>query len=166
MTRNESEDSEGIKGALFDVVKETSELKPKQDGSDCSFLALFEDESKPININPPTKHFNLFVNQSSTDMFFMDPDDRNKITNKNYPYYAREAYPAINEKKSSVDRQLEGIFTAPEQVLLKSNDVLSASYQKSSELHNTHLQDFYEGQHYFIASEQKGTPSNLEKNGV
>ncbi|KAM9581136.1 regulator of DNA class I crossover intermediates 1 [Guaruba guarouba] len=163
MTRNESEDSEGIKDALFDVVKETSELKPKQDGSDCSFLALFEDESKPININPPTKHFNLFVNQSSTDLFFMDPDDRNEMTNKNYPYYAREAYPAINEKNSSLDRHLEGVFTAPGQVLLKSNNVLSASYEKSGELHNTHLQDCHEGQHYFIASEEKGTPPNLEK---
>ncbi|KAM4672050.1 regulator of DNA class I crossover intermediates 1 [Amazona ochrocephala] len=163
MTGNESEDRKGIKDALFDVVKETSELKPKQDGSDCSFLALFEDESKPININPPTKHFNLFVNQSSTDLFFMDPDDRKEMTNKNYPYYAREAYPAINDKESSVDRHLEGVFTAPEQVLLKSNTVLSASYEKSSELHNTHLQDCHEGQHYFIASEEKGTPSNLEK---
>ncbi|XP_061222220.1 uncharacterized protein C12orf40 homolog isoform X2 [Neopsephotus bourkii] len=163
MTKKESEGSEGIKDTLFDVVKETSELKPKQDGSDCSFLALFEDESKPININPPTKHFNLFVNQSSTDMFFMDPDDRNEMTNKNYPYYAREAYSANNEKKYSVGRHLEGIFTAPEQVLLKSNNVLRASCQKSSELHNTHLQDCHRGQHYFIASEEKGTPSNLEK---
>ncbi|XP_030904195.2 regulator of DNA class I crossover intermediates 1 [Melopsittacus undulatus] len=163
MIKNESEDSEGIKDTLFDVMKETSELKPKQDGSGCSFLALFEDECKPININPPTKHFNLFVNQSSTGMFFMDPDDRNEMTNKNYPYYAREAYPAINEKNRSVDRHLEGIFTAPEQVLLESNNVLSASDQKSSELHNTHLQDCHVGQHYFIASEEKGTSSNLEK---
>ncbi|XP_057273898.1 uncharacterized protein C12orf40 homolog [Pezoporus wallicus] len=163
MTKNESEDSEGIEDTLFDVVKETSELKPEQDGSDCSFLALFEDESKPININRPTKHFNPFVNRSSTGMFFMDPDDRHEMTNKNYPYYAREAYPAINENNNSVDRHLEGIFTAPEQVLLQSNNVLSASCQKSSDLHNTHLQDCHEGQHYFIASEEKGAPSNLEK---
>ncbi|XP_010021138.1 PREDICTED: uncharacterized protein C12orf40 homolog, partial [Nestor notabilis] len=163
ITRNESENSEGIKEALFDVVKENSEPKANQDGSDCSFMALFEDESQPIHINPPTKHFNPFVNQCSTDMFFTDPDDRKEMTNKNYPYYAREAYPAINEIKSSADSHLEGIYTAPEQVLPRSSNVSSANYEKSSGLHNIPLQDCQEGQHYFIPSERKGKSANLEK---
>ncbi|XP_074683860.1 regulator of DNA class I crossover intermediates 1 [Strix aluco] len=164
MTSNESENSEGIKESLFDVVKETAELKAPQDGSDCSFLTLFEDESQPIHNNPSTKHFNPFVNQSSTAIFFIDPDDRNQMTNRNYPYDTREAYPAINTKKSSVDRHLEGIFTAPKQVLLKSNNASSASYKNTSGLHKTHLQDCHEGQHCFIPSEKKEKPANLEKN--
>ncbi|XP_075347643.1 regulator of DNA class I crossover intermediates 1 [Mycteria americana] len=163
MTSNESENSEGIKEPLFDVVKETAELKAPQDGSNCSFLALFEDESQPIHNNPSTKYFNPFVNQSSTAIFLIDPDDRNQMTNRNYPYDTREAYPAINAKKSSVDRHLEGIFTAPEQVLLKSDNASSASYKKTSGLHKTHLQDCHEGQHYFMPSENKGKPANLEK---
>ncbi|XP_074757782.1 regulator of DNA class I crossover intermediates 1 [Athene noctua] len=164
MTSNESENSEGIKESLFDVVKETAELEAPQDGSDFSFLALFEDESKPIHNNPSTKHFNPFVNQSSTAIFFIDHDDRNQMTNRNYPYDTREAYPAINTKKSSVDRQLEGIFTAPGQVLLKSNNASSASYENTSGLHKTHLQDCHEGQQCFILSEKKEKPANLEKN--
>ncbi|KAM6146779.1 regulator of DNA class I crossover intermediates 1 [Phoenicopterus ruber ruber] len=164
MTSHESENSEGIKEPLFDVVKETAELKAPHDGSDCSFLALFEDESQPIHNNPSTKHFNPFVNQSSTAVFYIDPDDRNQMTNRNYPYDTREAYPVINAKKSSVDRHLEGIFTVPEQVLLKSNNASSASYKKTSGLHQTHLQDCHEGQHYFIPSEKKEKPANLEKN--
>ncbi|KAM6089772.1 regulator of DNA class I crossover intermediates 1 [Theristicus caerulescens] len=163
MTSNESENSEGIKEPLFDVVKEIAELKAPQDGSDCSFLALFEDENQPIHNNPSTKHFNPFVNQSSTAIFFIDPDDRNQMTNRNYPYDTREAYPAINAKKSSGDRHLEGIFTAPEQVLLNSNNASSASYKKTSGLHKTHLQDCHEGQHYFIPSENKEEPANLEQ---
>ncbi|XP_009697515.1 PREDICTED: uncharacterized protein C12orf40 homolog [Cariama cristata] len=163
MTSNESENSEGIKEPLFDVVKETVELKAPQDGSDCSFLGLFEDESKPIYNNPSTKHFNPFVNQSGTAIFFIDPDDRNQMTNSNYPYDTTEAYPAINAKKNSVDRHLEGIFTAPEHVLLKSNNASNASYMKTSGLHKTCLQDYHEGQHYFIPSEKKEKPANLEK---
>ncbi|XP_010121159.1 PREDICTED: uncharacterized protein C12orf40 homolog [Chlamydotis macqueenii] len=163
MTTNESENNEGIKEPLFDVVKETAELKAPQDESDCSFLALFEDESQLIHNNPPIKHFNPFVNQSSTAILFIDPDDRNQMTNRNYPYDTREAYPGINAKKSSVDRHLEGIFTAPEQVLSKNNDASSASYKKTSGLHKTHLQNCLEGQHYFIPSEKKENPANLEK---
>ncbi|XP_010579387.1 PREDICTED: uncharacterized protein C12orf40 homolog [Haliaeetus leucocephalus] len=163
MTSNESENSEGMKEPLFDVVKETAELKPPEDGSDFSFLALFEDESQLTYNNPSTKHFNPVVNQSSTAIFFIDPDDRNQMTNRNYPYYSREDYSAMNAKKSSVDRHLEGIFTAPEQVLLKSNNASNASYKKTSELHKTHLQDSHEGQHYFIPSEKKEKTANLEK---
>ncbi|XP_074937444.1 regulator of DNA class I crossover intermediates 1 [Phalacrocorax aristotelis] len=163
MTSNESENSEGIKELLFDVVKETAEQKAPQDGSDCSFLALFEDESQPIHNNPSTMHFNPFVNQSSTAVFFIDPDDGKQMTNRNYPYDTRETYPAINAEKSSVDRHLEGIFTAPEQVLLKGNNASSASYKKTSELHKTHLQDCHERQHYFIPSENKEKPANLDK---
>ncbi|XP_075598953.1 regulator of DNA class I crossover intermediates 1 [Balearica regulorum gibbericeps] len=160
MTSNESENSEGLKEPLFDAVKEAAELRAPQDGSDCSFLALFEDESQPIHNNPSTKHFNPFVNQSSTAIFFIDPDDRNQMTNRNYRYNTREAYPAINAKTSSVDRHLEGIFTAPEQVLLQSNNASSASYKKTSGLHKTHVQDCHERQHYFIPSEK---PANLDK---
>ncbi|XP_009461148.1 PREDICTED: uncharacterized protein C12orf40 homolog [Nipponia nippon] len=163
MTSNESENSEGIKEPLFDVVKEIAELKAPQDGSDCSFLALFEEESQPIHNNRSTKHFNPFVNRSSTAIFFIDPDDRNQMTNRNYPYDTREAYPAINAQKSSVDRHLKGIFTAPEQGLLKSNNASNASYKTTSRLHKTHLQDCHEGQHYFIPSENKEKPANLEQ---
>ncbi|XP_032852147.2 uncharacterized protein C12orf40 homolog [Tyto alba] len=163
MTSNESENSEGIKEPLFGVVKETAELKAPQDGSDCSFLALFEDESQSIHNNPSTKYFNPFVNQSNTAIFFIDPDDEDQMTNRNYPYDTREAYPAINAKKNFVDRHLEGIFTAPEQVLFKSNAASSASYEKTSGLHETHLQDCHEGQQYFIPSKKKEKPANLEK---
>ncbi|XP_075560985.1 regulator of DNA class I crossover intermediates 1 [Pelecanus crispus] len=163
MTSNGSENSEGIKEPFFDVVKETAELKAPQDGSDCSFLALFEDESQPIHNNPSTKHFNPFVNQSNSAIFFMDPDDRNQMTSRNYPYNTTEAYPASSAKKSSVDRHLEGIFTDPEQVLLKSNNASSANYRKTSGLHKTHLQDCHEGHHYFIHSEKKEKPANREK---
>ncbi|XP_059672006.1 uncharacterized protein C12orf40 homolog [Gavia stellata] len=162
MTSNESENSEGIKEPVFDV-KETAELKAPQHGSDCSFLALFEDDSQPIHNNPSTKHFNPFVNQSSTTIFFIDPDDRNQMTNRNYPYDTGETYPAISAKKSSVDRHLEGIFTAPEEILFKSNNASNISYKKTSGLHKTHLQDCREGQHFFIPSENKEKPANLEK---
>ncbi|KAM9389783.1 regulator of DNA class I crossover intermediates 1 [Phaethornis superciliosus] len=166
MTSNESEDSEGIKELLFDVVKETAELKAPEDGSDCSFLALFEDVSKPIQNIPSTEHFNPFVNQSSSAIFTIDTNDGNQMTNRNYHYDTREAYCAINAKNNSVDRHLEGVFTAPEQLLFKSNDVSSATYEQTSGHHKTHLQDCYEGQHYFIPSENKEKPANLEKNHV
>ncbi|PKU44039.1 hypothetical protein llap_5657 [Limosa lapponica baueri] len=159
MTSNGSENSEGIKEALFDVVKETAELKAPQD---CSFLALFEDESQPIHNNPSTKHFNPFVNQSSTTILFIDPDDRNQMTNRNYPYDNREAYLASNAKRS-VDRHLESIFTAPEQVLLKSSNASSASYEKTSGPHKTYLQDYHEQLHCFVPSENTEKPLNLEK---
>ncbi|XP_017667070.1 PREDICTED: uncharacterized protein C12orf40 homolog isoform X6 [Lepidothrix coronata] len=163
MTSNESENCEGIKAPLFDFVKEAAELKAPQVGSGCSFLALFEDESQPIYNNPSTKHFNLFVNQSSTDIFFIHSDVRNQMTDRNYPYNTRKAYPAINKKKSSVDRHLEGIFTTPELVFLKSNNDSSASYKETSGLHKTNLQNFNEGQHYFIPCEKKEKHANLEK---
>ena len=165
MTSNESENSEGIKELLFDVVEETAELKSPQDGRNCSFLALFEDERQPIHNTPSTKHFNPFINQSSTAIFFIDPDDRYQMTNRNYPYDTIEAYPTITAK-NSVDRHLKGVFTAPEQVLLKSNNASSASYKKTSGPHKTHLQDCHEEQHYFIPSEKKEKPVNLEKNGA
>ncbi|XP_071589996.1 regulator of DNA class I crossover intermediates 1 [Heliangelus exortis] len=163
MTSNESENSEGIKELLFDVVKETAELKAPQDGSDCSFLALFEDVSKPIQNIPSTEHFNPFVNQSSGAIFTIDTNDGNQMTNRNYQYDTREAYCAISATNNSVDRHLEGVFTAPEQLLFKSNDVSSANYEQTSGHHKTHLQDCYEGQHYFIPSENKEKPANLEK---
>ncbi|XP_027535099.1 uncharacterized protein C12orf40 homolog isoform X2 [Neopelma chrysocephalum] len=163
MTSNESENCEGIKAPVFDVVKETTELKAPQVGSGCSFLALFEDESQPIHSNPSTKHFNLFVNQSSTDIFFIHSDVRNQMTDRNYPYNTRKAYPAISQKKSSIDRHLEGIFTTPELVFLKSDNDSSSSYKETSGLHKTDLQNFNEGQHYFIPCEKKEKHANLEK---
>ncbi|KAM6292622.1 regulator of DNA class I crossover intermediates 1 [Porphyrio hochstetteri] len=165
-TSNDLENSEGIEEPLFAVVKETAGLKAPQVGSDCSFLALFEDESKLIHNNPSTKHYNPFVNQSSSAIFFMDPDDRNQMTNRNYPYDTREAYHAVIAKPRSADRHLEGIFTAPEQVLRKSNNSSSASYKKTSGLYKTHLQDYHEGQHYFMPSENKEKPSDLEESGT
>ncbi|XP_030324922.1 uncharacterized protein C12orf40 homolog [Calypte anna] len=163
MTTNESENSEGIKELLFDVVKETAELKAPQNGSDCSFLALFEDTSKPIQNIPSMQHFNPFVNQSSGAIFTIDTNDGNQMTNRNYHYNTREAYCAISATNNSVDRHLEGVFTAPEQLLFKSNDVSSANYEQTSGHHKTHLQDCYKGQHYFIPSENKEKPANLEK---
>ncbi|XP_014818848.1 PREDICTED: uncharacterized protein C12orf40 homolog [Calidris pugnax] len=160
MTSNGSENSEGIKEPLFDVVKETAELKAPQD---CSFLALFEDETHTIHNNPSTKHFNPFVNQSST-IFFIDPDDRNQMPDRNYPYDTREAYLESNAKRRSVDRHLESIFTAPEQVLLKSSNASSASYEETSGLHKTYLQDCRGQLHYFRPSENTEKPLNLEKN--
>uniref|UniRef100_A0A8U7MN45 Uncharacterized protein n=1 Tax=Corvus moneduloides TaxID=1196302 RepID=A0A8U7MN45_CORMO len=163
MASNESENCEGIKEPVFDVVKETAELKDPQDGSGCSFLALFEDESQPIHNNPSAKHFNPFSNQSNTDIFFTVPDVRNQMTNRNYSHDTRKVYPAINAKEKSVDRHLEGIFTAPEQVFLKSNNASSASYKETSGLPKTHLQNCHEGQSYFIPREKKGKKANLEK---
>ncbi|XP_048157754.1 uncharacterized protein C12orf40 homolog [Corvus hawaiiensis] len=163
MASNESENCEGIKEPVFDVVKETAELKDPQDGSGCSFLALFEDESQPIHNNPSAKHFNPFSNQSNTDIFFTVPDVRNQMTNRNYSHDTRKVYPAINAKEKSVDRHLEGIFTAPEQVFLKSNNASSASYKETSGLPKTHLQNCHEGQRYFIPREKKGKKANLEK---
>ncbi|XP_009873037.1 PREDICTED: uncharacterized protein C12orf40 homolog, partial [Apaloderma vittatum] len=163
MTSNGPENRELIKESLFDVVKEAAELDAPQDGHDFSILALFEDERQPIRNNPSTKHFNPFVNQSSATIFFVDPDDRNQMTNRNYPYDTREAYPAISEKTSSVDRHLESIFTAPDQVLHKSNNASSASYQKTSGLHKIQLQDCHEGEQYFIPSVKKEKPANLEE---
>lgn len=156
---NESENCEGIKEPIFDVVKETAGLK---DGSGCSFLALFEEESQPIHNNPSTRHFNPFSNQSNNDIFFTVPDVRNQVTNRNYSCDTRSVYPAINGK-DSVDRHLEGIFTAPEQVFLKSNNVSSTSYKETNALHETHRQNCHEGQHYFRPCEQK---ENLEKIGA
>ncbi|XP_014724460.1 PREDICTED: uncharacterized protein C12orf40 homolog [Sturnus vulgaris] len=163
---NESENCEGIKEQVFDIVKETAELKGPQDGSGCSFLSLFEDESQPIHNNPSTKHFNPFSNQSNTDIFATVPDVRNQITNKNYSYDTRRVYPAINTKENSIDRHLEGVFTAPEQVFLKSNNVLSTSYKETSGLHKTHLQNCHEGQQYFIPCGKKEKGANLEKIGM
>ncbi|XP_057879285.1 uncharacterized protein C12orf40 homolog [Melospiza georgiana] len=157
---NESEKYEGIKEPIFDVVKETAGLK---DGSGCSFLALFEEESQPIHNNPSTKHFNPFSNQSNNDIFFTVPDVRNQITNRNYSYDTRRVYPAINAKEDSVDRHLEGIFTAPEQVFLKSNNVSSTSYKETSALHKAHRQNCHEGQRYFMPCEQRERRANLEK---
>ncbi|XP_036256098.1 uncharacterized protein C12orf40 homolog [Molothrus ater] len=157
---NESENCEGMKEPVFDVVKETAGLK---DGSGCSFLALFEEESQPIHNNPSTKHFNPFSNQSNNDIFFTVPDVRNQITSRNYSCDTRRVYPAINAKGDSADRHLEGIFTAPEQVFLKSNNVSSTSYKETSALHKTHRQNCHEGQHYFMPCEQKERRANLEK---
>ncbi|XP_068045818.1 regulator of DNA class I crossover intermediates 1 isoform X1 [Anomalospiza imberbis] len=158
---NEPENCEGIKEPIFDVVKETAELK---DGSGCSFLALFEDESQPIHNNPSTKHINPFSNQSNNDIFFTVPDVQNQITNRNNSCDTRRVYPAINAKEDSVDRHLEGIFTAPEQVFLKSNNVSSTSYMETSALLKTHRQNCHEGQHYFMPCEKKEGRGNLEKN--
>lgn len=163
---NESESCEGIKEPIFDVVKETAELKPPQDGSGCSFLTLFEEECQPIHNNPSTKHFNPFSNQSNTDFFFTVSDIRSQITNSNYSYDTRKVHPAINAKENSVDRQLEGIFTAPERVFLKSNTVSRTSYKETGGLQKTHLQNCHEGQHYFISCEKKEKRANLEKIGA
>ncbi|XP_068027025.1 regulator of DNA class I crossover intermediates 1 [Melanerpes formicivorus] len=155
MTSNKSETSEGLKEPVFDIVKETAEAP--QDGNDCSFLALFEDESQLMHNNLSTNNFNPFVNESNAAIFLVDPDDRHQMTNRNYLYHTREAYPAINAKPHFVDRHLEGIFTAPEQVLFKSNNVSSVRDKITVELH--HLQ----GQHYVTASERKEKPAKLEK---
>uniref|UniRef100_U3K661 Uncharacterized protein n=2 Tax=Ficedula albicollis TaxID=59894 RepID=U3K661_FICAL len=166
IANNESENCGGIKEPIFDVVKETAELKGPQDGRDCSFLALFEDESQPIHNNPSTEHFNPFSNQSNTDIFVTVPDVRNQITNRNYSYDTRKVYPATNTKENSIDRHLEGILTAPEQVFLKSNNVLSTSHKETSGLHKTHVQNCREGQQHFIPCEKKEKRANLEKIGI
>lgn len=162
---NESENCEGIKEPTIDV-KETAELKNPQDGSGCSFLALFEDECQPIHNSPSTKHFNPFSNQSNTDIFFTVSDIRNQITNSSCSYDTNRVCPAINANENSVDRDLEGIFTAPEQVFLKSNNVSNTSYKETGGLHKIHLQNCREGQHYFISCEKREKRANLEKIGA
>ncbi|XP_066174740.1 regulator of DNA class I crossover intermediates 1 [Sylvia atricapilla] len=158
---NESENCEGIKEPIFDV-KETAELRSPQDGSGCSFLAPFDDERQPIHNNPSTKHFNPY-NQSNTDTFFTVRDISNQTTNSSYSCDTRRVYPATNAKENSVDRRLEGIFTAPEHVFLKSNNVSSTSYKETGGLHKIHLQSGHEGQHYFISCEKREKTANLEK---
>nr|XP_009664290.1 PREDICTED: uncharacterized protein C12orf40 homolog [Struthio camelus australis] len=160
MTSKESESSERINEPIFGVVKETAELIPTQDEHDCSFLAMFEDDSQPVH-NNLSSHFNPFVNQSSTANFFIDPDDRNQMTNRSFTYDTREVHPAVSAKRCSVDRHLKGIFTAPEQVLFKSNSTSSASYKEPPK---TYLQDNHKRQYYFIPSENKEKPAKLEQN--
>lgn len=163
MASDESENCEGMKEPISDVVKQTAELKGAQSGSGCSFLC--EDESQPIHNNPSTKHFDIFSNQSNADMFFTVSDVRNQITNRNYSCDTRRVYSAINAEESSVDRHLEGVFTAPEQAFLKSNRVSSTSYKETS-LHKTHLQNCHEAQSYFVPCEKKEKRANLEKIGA
>lgn len=165
---NESENREGIKEPIFELVKDTAELKGPQDGSGCSFLALFEDESQPIHNNPSTKHFNPFSNQSNVGIFVNVSDVRNQITDRNYSHDTRRVSPAINTEENSVDRHLECVFTAPEQVFLKSSNVLSTStsYKETSGPHKTHLQNCHEGQQHFISCEKKEKRANLEKIGA
>ncbi|XP_015707088.1 uncharacterized protein C12orf40 homolog isoform X2 [Coturnix japonica] len=162
MARKESENTEGIKELLFGVMKETADLRVPQDENDCPFLSLFGDESQPIYNKASTKHCNPYVNQSTAPVFLIDPDNRNQMTSRNYIYNTGEAHPAINARKNSVDRHRKGIFTAPEQVLCKSNNAPSANYKKNS-LHKSHLQDCREGQLYLLSPGNKETSSTSEK---
>ncbi|XP_065597001.1 regulator of DNA class I crossover intermediates 1 [Cyrtonyx montezumae] len=152
----ESENTQGVKEPLFGAMEETADLRAPQDEGDSPFLSLFGDESQPIYNKPSTKHFNPFANQNTAPMFLIDPDDRNQMTNRNYTHNTGEAHPAVNARKNAVDRHLKGIFTAPEQVLYKSNNAPFASYEENS-LHKTHLQDCHEGQLCLIS------PGNTEK---
>ncbi|XP_021240301.1 uncharacterized protein C12orf40 homolog isoform X2 [Numida meleagris] len=162
MTSKEPENTEGIKEPLFGVVKETADLRAPQDESDCPFLSLFGDESQPIYNKLSTKRFNPLVNQNTAPIFLIDPDDRNQMTNRNYTYDTGEVHPAINMRKNSAERHLKGIFTAPEQVLCKSNNAPFANCKKNS-LHKTHLQDCHEGQLYLRSPGSKERPSTFEK---
>lgn len=164
MASKESENTNEIKELLFGVMKETADLRAPQDESDCPFLSLFGDESQPIYYKASTKHCNPFVKENTAPVFLIDPDDRNQMTNRNYAYDTEEAHPAINARKSSVDRHRRGIFTVPEQVLCKSNNAPFANYKKNS-LHKTHLQDCHEGQLYLIPPGNKEKPLTSEKSG-
>ncbi|XP_072189171.1 regulator of DNA class I crossover intermediates 1 isoform X2 [Excalfactoria chinensis] len=164
MASKESENTEGIKELLFGVTKETADLRVPQDENDCPFLSLFGDESQPIYNKASTKHCNPFVNQSTAPVFLIDPDDRNQMTSRNYTYNTGEAHPAINARKNSVDRHRKGIFTAPEQVLCKSNNAPPANYMKNN-LHKSHLQDCHKGQLYLLSAGNKETLSTSEKSG-
>ncbi|XP_067155376.1 regulator of DNA class I crossover intermediates 1 [Apteryx mantelli] len=164
MTSKEPESSERINEPFFGVVKETAELIHIKDERDCSFLAVFEDESQPVDNSLSKKHFNLFVNQSSTANFFIDLDDRNQMTNGSFTYDMRKVHPAVSAQRHSVDRHLKGIFTAPEQVLLKSNNASSTSYKENREPHKSFLQDNHKKEYCFVPSENKEKLEKLEEN--
>ncbi|XP_025931840.1 uncharacterized protein C12orf40 homolog [Apteryx rowi] len=164
MTSKEPESSERINEPFFGVVKETAELIHIKDERDCSFLAVFEDESQPVDNSLSKKHFNLFVNQSSTANFFIDLDDRNQMTNGSFTYDMRKVHPAVSAQRHSVDRHLKGVFTAPEQVLLKSNNASSTSYKENREPHKSFLQDNHKKEYCFVPSENKEKLEKLEEN--
>ncbi|XP_062438454.1 uncharacterized protein C12orf40 homolog [Rhea pennata] len=164
MTNKEPESNKRINEPFFGVVKETAELTHTQDEHDCSFLAMFEDESQPVHNSLSTKHFNPFVIQSSPANFFINPDDRNQTTNRSFTYDTGEVHPAISAKRGSVDRHLKGIFTAPEQVLLKSNNVSRAGYEETREPQKSYLQNYHKRQYYFVPCENKEKPAKFEKN--
>ncbi|XP_064278138.1 regulator of DNA class I crossover intermediates 1 isoform X3 [Passer domesticus] len=105
-------------------------------------------DQNPWNTNPPSQF--IFRKSDTVPQELFQPFDR-------------RLYPAINAKEDSVDRHLEGIFTAPEQIFLKSSNVSNTSYKETSALHKTHRQNRREGQHYFMPCEQKERRANLEK---
>ncbi|XP_039556432.1 uncharacterized protein C12orf40 homolog isoform X1 [Passer montanus] len=105
-------------------------------------------DQNPWNTNPPSQF--IFRKSDTVPQELFQPFDR-------------RLYPAINAKEDSVDRHLEGIFTAPEHIFLKSSNVSNTSYKETSALHKTLRQNRHEGQHYFMPCEQKERRANLEK---
>nr|XP_034983594.1 uncharacterized protein C12orf40 homolog [Zootoca vivipara] len=97
-----------------------------------TIAALFEEEKQLFPTAPPSDTSHFFGNKSIIDQLFTDSANANEISRMHSPYNIEEMHQMSRcAHRCPAERDLRGIFTAPEQILFPNSQSLNASTQES-----------------------------------
>ncbi|XP_053262133.1 uncharacterized protein C12orf40 homolog isoform X3 [Podarcis raffonei] len=94
--------------------------------------AFFEEEKQQFPTAPSSDSSHSFGNKSIIDQLFTDSANANEISRMPSPYDMEEMHQMSScAHRCPAERDLRGIFTAPEQILFPNSQSLNASTQES-----------------------------------
>ncbi|KAH0616518.1 hypothetical protein JD844_027670 [Phrynosoma platyrhinos] len=127
------------KDPLLGIVNNT--IKDTQGESSHSIATLFEEKNQQFLTIPASQSCHSFVKKTVLDQLFTDSGNANQISSMHSPYDNEEMHQmTCSVQRYSAERDLQGIFTAPEQILFPNSQSLNGVNQKTIK---NQLKDYY-----------------------
>ncbi|XP_067324482.1 regulator of DNA class I crossover intermediates 1 [Anolis sagrei] len=125
--------------------------------------ALFEEKNQPFLTLPSSQSCHSFAKKNIIDQLFTDSGDAHQIPNLHSPYRDEIQQTACSVQRQSAERDLKGIFTAPEQILFSNSQSLNAVDQETAK---TQMKDCYlEERNCEIFTDQQENTKDFENTG-
>ncbi|XP_008109802.2 regulator of DNA class I crossover intermediates 1 isoform X2 [Anolis carolinensis] len=123
--------------------------------------ALFEEKNQQFLTLPSSQSCHSFAKKNPIDQLFTDSIDAHQISNLHSLYTSEQT--ACSVQRQSAERDLKGIFTAPEQILFSNSQSLNAVDQETAK---TQLKDCYpEERNSGIFTDQQENTRDIENTG-
>ncbi|XP_062990210.1 regulator of DNA class I crossover intermediates 1 [Elgaria multicarinata webbii] len=124
---------------LFGNVENT--LKATQSESPQPIEALFEEENQQYPTISTSQSYHPFAKKNIIHQLFTDLSDNNQISNLHSPYHSKEIHQMTSSAQTcSAERDLKGIFTAPEHIFFPKSRSLNTVNEEPIK---SHLKDYY-----------------------
>ncbi|XP_042322593.1 uncharacterized protein C12orf40 homolog isoform X2 [Sceloporus undulatus] len=140
-------------------------LKDTQGESSHPIATLFEEKNQQFLTIPVSQSCHSFAKKPILDQLFTDSGDANQISSMHGPYDNEEMHEmTCSVQRYSAERDLQGIFTAPEQILFPNSQSLNAVNQKTIK---NQMKDYYlKERNNVICTDQQENTIDVKNTGV